>query len=301
MHKSWECVHPWVCRRQGGSVRPVTNRRTTVTRTGILVGRSAHSATRGFRNGGVPVGGNGGSGTNAEKRPNELLTLLVRAQRLVQGRARPPGQPPGPPAGRAPRQHRHLTGAPLARRRAAARADPAHPVRAVLRTLRLCRRRRGPGAARRPPAARRVRGRPALGGPADRRADQRVLAQRPDAGAPRLPRHLAGAVRGPRPHRAHAALAGARARRAPAAPRTPEPRPPRAGRPPALRARAGAAGVHHRDVPPVGRASAAAGCAARPSSASCTRSPTCSRSRSPGRPRRRLFRSPPNWPSWPAG
>ena len=75
-----------------------------------------------------------------EKQPNAATDVVVRAQRLVEGRARPSGQPPGPPVRRPPRQHRHLTGAPLAGRRAAPRADPAHPVRAVLRALRLRRR-----------------------------------------------------------------------------------------------------------------------------------------------------------------
>ena len=146
--------------------------------------------------------------------PERAAGLVVRAQRLVEGRARAPSEPPGTPVGRPPHQHRHLARTPLAGRRAAARADPAHPVRAVLRALRLRRRRRGPRAAHRPPVALRLRRRPALGGPADRRPAQRVLAQRPDAGAARLPRHLARPLRGPRPHRADAALAGARARRA---------------------------------------------------------------------------------------
>ena len=76
----------------------------------------------------------------------------------------------------------------------------------------------------------------------------------------------------------------------------------RAPRPsPALRAGAGAAGVHHRDVPRSGTPSAAAGCAARRSSASCTRSPTCSRSRSPRPSPGGCSRSPPSSPSWPAG
>lgn len=129
--------------------------------------------------------------------PERAAHLLVRPQRLVQGRAGPPGQPPGPPVGRQPHLHRHLTRAPLARRGEPARADPADPVRAVLRTLRRRRLRRGPGPALHPPHALRDRRRPPLDGPADRGPAQRVLAQRPHAGAARLPRQLARPLRGP--------------------------------------------------------------------------------------------------------
>ena len=174
---------------------------------------------------------------------------MVRAQRLVEGRAGAPSEPQGTPDGRPPHQHGHLPGAPLARRRTAARADPAHPLRAVLRALRLCRRHRGPRAALRPPVTVGVRGRPALGGPADRRAAQRVLPQRPDARA-------GAASSAPRSPSPRAPPSSSRCSAGWCPPRPAEPgAPPRADAPvlAALRARAGSAGVHHRDVPPVGR------------------------------------------------
>ncbi|CAK7280667.1 hypothetical protein SGPA1_11460 [Streptomyces misionensis JCM 4497] len=176
---------------------------------------------------------------------------MVRAQRLVQGRAGPPSEPQGPPVGRQPHLHRHLPRAPLAGRREPARADPAYPLRAVLRAFRLRGLHRGPGPARRPPLALHVQRRPALDRPADRRPARRVLPQRPDARPARLPRQLPGPVRGPLPDRAHAALAGARPRhprraRARLPARLPQARPP-------VQAGAGTAGVDHPDVPPVGR------------------------------------------------
>ncbi len=182
--------------------------------------------------------------------PQRAAHLLVRPQRLVQGRAGPSGQPPGPPARSQPHLHGHLARAPLARRRESARADPAHPLRAVLRALRRRRLRRGPGPAHLPSDPLRHRRRPALDGPADRGPAQRVLAQRPDAGAARLPRELAGPLRGPVPHRAHAALAR---------PLAPGHRRRTRGRAGLTRARApvqagaGTAGVHRGDVPPLGR------------------------------------------------
>ncbi len=200
---------------------------------------------------------------------------MVHAQRLVQGRTGTPGQPPRTADGRASHQHRHLPGTPVAGRRAAPRAHPAHPLRAVLRAVRLRRRGgRGPRAAPRPAVPRGLRRGPALGRTADRGADQRLHPQRSDAGAPRLPGCLTLRVRGPRADRAHAALAGAGHRRrgrtpggAAGGPRTHRPRPPRraaprggprrgrraAARAAAVRTRTGAAGADHRDVPRLGR------------------------------------------------
>ncbi len=133
--------------------------------------------------------------------PQRAAHLVVRSQRLVQGRAGPSSQPPRPSVGRQPHLHRHLTGTPLAGRREPPRADPADPVGAVLRAVRMCRLRRGPRIARHPPVTLRDRRRPALDGSADGGPAQRVLAQRPDAGAARLPRELAGPGAGwcPRP------------------------------------------------------------------------------------------------------
>ncbi len=150
--------------------------------------------------------------------PERAVGLVVRAQRLVQGRAGAPGEPQGTADGRAPHLHRHLARAPLARRRAAPRAHPADPLRALLRALRIRRRRRGPRPARRPPVALRLRGRPPLGRSPDRRPAQRVLPQRPHARPPGLPRLLPLPRRGTRPHRTDAALARphpGRRRRAP--------------------------------------------------------------------------------------
>lgn len=103
---------------------------------------------------------------------------VVRPQRLVQGRVGTSGQPPGPPDRRPPCLHRHLPGAPLARRRAAPRADPQDHVGAVLRALRIRGLHRGPRAAGRHPRLHRGRRRrPAVERAADRPADQRLLAQ----------------------------------------------------------------------------------------------------------------------------
>lgn len=177
----------------------------------------------------------------------------VRGSCAAAGRrgAGPPGEPPGAADGRPSHQHRHLAGAALARRRAAARADSAHPLGTLLRTVRQRGRHRGPGAARGAPVTLGVRCRHAVGGPADRLPAQRVLAQRPDARAARIPRYLTGAGRRSDAHRTDAALAGThtrgRARRRGA-------RGSLAAPVQAFRARARTPGVHHRDVPPVGRA-----------------------------------------------
>ena len=242
----------WVCRRHLGFLFEggATPGQATTTQ-GILIvvrvtkgfsgwGRSSGRQRRRYRH-------------DFRQEPERAAGLVVRAQRLVEGRTRASSQPQSTPDGRAPHQHRHLAGAPLARRRAAARAHSADPLRAVLRAFRRRRRRRGPRPAHRPPVTLGVRRRPALGRPADRLAAQRVLPQRPDAGAARLPRLLAGAGRRARPGRAHAALAGARPGRRTSG--TAEARGRRAAPAvPALRPGAGPAGVDHRDVPPVGRA-----------------------------------------------
>src|SRR5437879_9865474 len=54
------------------SVRRVRSVGPAAAGTGILIGLGALGDKQ-SQNGGVPVGGNGGGGTNADKRPNELL------------------------------------------------------------------------------------------------------------------------------------------------------------------------------------------------------------------------------------
>lgn len=181
------------------SVRWVRTAGRRTPRTGILIGLGALSDKWSQEWGRSSERQRRKRDERCERRqaPQRAPHVVVRAQRLVQGRARPPSQPPCPPVGRQPHLHGHLAGPPLAGRREPPRAHPQDPVRAVLRAVRLCRLRRGPRAARHPAAALRDRRRPALDGPPDGGAAQRVLAQRPDAGAARLPRDVADPGGGP--------------------------------------------------------------------------------------------------------